>query len=391
MKHVAGNNVSGRGKTLAIVGPLHPYRGGIAHFAEAATLGLAKRDHQVEGITFSRQYPNLLFPGKTQFDADKTAPPFAIRRSIDSVNPISWLQTAAYLARMQPDAVVFNHWMSFFGPAFGTIARRLRRKGVPSIAIVHNALPHERRPGDVALSRYFFKACQGAVVMSEAVARDLELLGMKGTQVRQIAHPIYDIFGDAIPKAEARRQLGVPADAPVLLFFGFIRRYKGLHVLLESMRAVQKQLPDAHLVIAGEFYEDEDETRTFIVENSLQDRVHLHAEYIPNEAISRYFSAADVVVQPYVSATQSGVAQIAFHFDKPLIVTDVGGLAEIVPDGKAGLVVPPEAPAPLAAAIVRFFQEKLAAALVEGVRNEKKKYSWDRLFEALEHLIGGEG
>lgn len=268
------------------------------------------------------------------------------------------------------------------------MARRLRRAGIRSIALVHNALPHERRPGDVTLSRYFFKACSGAIALSEAVAQDLQVLGLSSARVEHIAHPIYDIFGDPLPQAEARRQLGVPVDAPVLLFFGFIRRYKGLHVLLDSMRTVQESLPDAHLLVAGEFYEDEAETRAFIETNGLADRVHLHAEYIPNEAISRYFSAADVVVQPYVSATQSGVAQVAFHFDKPLIVTDVGGLAEIVPDGKAGLIVPPQNPERLAEAIVRFFADDLADSLTNGVREEKKKYSWDRLFEALEKLVG---
>jgi D-inositol-3-phosphate glycosyltransferase len=373
-------------RKITLLGPVYPYRGGIAQFLEIIYRGLAQRGHDVDAVTFSRQYPELLFPGKTQYETEAVAPPFAAPRLLDTVNPLTWMRTARHIARSGPDAVLYKYWMPFFAPAFGTVARRLRWRGIRSIAIVDNALPHERRPGDLALSRYFLSACHGLVVMSDAVQQDLERLGV-AVPVRRVEHPLYEQFGAPMPQEEARRWLGIPAEAPVLLFFGFIRRYKGLQVLLEALPQVLARLPGARLVVAGEFYDDEAPYRDLIRRHALTDRVLLHTDYIPNDAVARYFSAADVVVQPYLSATQSGVAKVAFQFDQPLIVTDVGGLPEVVPDGEAGLVVPPGDPAALADAVVRFFAEGLRPRLVAGVRREKQHYSWDRLYEAIEALI----
>ncbi len=377
---------AGSGRKIVLVGPMHPYRGGIAHFLETMYRGLQARGHAVEAVTFTRQYPERFFPGKTQYETGDVAHPVPARRLIDTINPATWFSAARQVAARQPDAVLFKYWMPFFAPAFGTIARRVRKRGARVIVVVDNAIPHERRPGDLALGRYFFKAVDGCIVMSEAVGRDLRRLGVEAP-VRQVVHPVYDLFGEAPPQAEARAALGLPPAAPVLLFFGFIRRYKGLHVLLEAMPLILDALPEARLLVAGEFYEDEAPYRRLIAQNGLHERVLLHGEYLPNEAVPRYFAAADVVVQPYVSATQSGVAQVAFHFDKPAIVTDVGGLAEVVPHERAGLVVPPEDPAALAAAVVRFFREEMGARLAEGVRREKKKYSWNRLYEAVESFL----
>jgi glycosyltransferase involved in cell wall biosynthesis len=236
------------------------------------------------------------------------------------------------------------------------------------------------------LNRYFFRAVDGCIVLSDAVRGDLQTLGVD-VPVQQVAHPIYDLFGEAPSQEIARQDLALPADAPVLLFFGFVRRYKGLQVLLDAMPRVLERLPDVRLIVAGEFYDDEQPYREQIQRHGLGDAVMLHADYIPQEDVGRYFAAADVVVQPYITATQSGVAQIAFHFDTPIILTDVGGLAEIVPHEKAGLVVPPEDPDALAAAIVRFFEEQMSDHLTAGAREEKKKYSWDRLYEAVEALM----
>ena len=252
--------------------------------------------------------------------------------------------------------------------------------------VVHNALPHERRPGDVLLGRYFLKLADGCLVMSEAVAQDLLQLGVLAP-IRQVVHPVYDRFGPALPRERARRGLGLSLEAPVLLFFGLVRKYKGLHVLLESLPRVIETLPTARLVVAGEFYEEEAAYRALIRQYGIEKHVHFHAEYIPTNDVARYFSAADVVVQPYVTATQSGVAQIAFQFDRPAIITDVGGLAEVVPHEKAGLVVPPEDPVALADAIVRFFTDEMSVSLTEGVRREKEKYSWDHLYKAIEELL----
>ena len=370
---------------VTLLGPAWPYRGGIAHFQAGLARGLLARGHTVGAVTFSRQYPEVLFPGTTQLEDGP--PPNGIpvaSQLIDSLNPISWVRAARHVASGGADVAVFMHWMPFFGPAFGVIARRLRKRGVAVLAVVHNAIPHERRPGDLALTRFALGACDGLVVLSDEVERDVETLGID-VPVRQVAHPVYDGFGDPTPRSEARAALGLPADGPLFLFFGFIRRYKGLHVLLDAWRSVRQRVPDARLVVAGEFYADEAALRA---QAAALDGVRLDADYIPDDRVGLYFSAADAVVQPYVTATQSGVAQIAFHFGRPVITTDVGGLAEVVPDGEAGLVVAPEDPAALADALVRFVEDDLGERLASGVRRERAKYSWDRLCEAVEALAG---
>jgi glycosyltransferase involved in cell wall biosynthesis len=309
-------------------------------------------------------------------------------RLLDSINPISWFRTGFYLRDAAPDAVVFQYWMPFFAPAYGVVARGLRRHyGIPSFAVVHNALPHERHLGDAWLSRFFLRACAGHVVMSDAVADDLRTLRRPDAALQQIEHPVYERFGDPVPRAEARAALDLPPDAPVLLFFGFVRAYKGLHVLLEALPDALDALPALHLVVAGEPYDDPERYRRLIRDNGLADRVHWHDEYVPSERVPTYFSAADLVVQPYVSATQSGVAQIATHFETPMIVTDVGGLAESVPHEEVGFVVPPEAPEALAAAIARFFRDDWQDRLTEGMRARKQRHHPDRLVEAVERLV----
>ncbi|MEM8600316.1 MAG: glycosyltransferase [Bacteroidota bacterium] len=372
---------------IALVGPAPPYRGGIAHFLVSTAKRLRGRGHAVEVVTFTRQYPELLFPGKTQYAESEPANdgPQAMRL-LDSIGPRSWWRTARHLRAWQPDVVVFMQWMPFFAPAFGTVARQVRKDGARVLAVVHNALPHEPRPGDHALMRYLLRAVDGLVVLSDSVRSDLARLGVDETQtpVRQVRHPVYDHFGDPLPQAEARRRLSLPHDAPVLLFFGFVRAYKGLGVLLDAMPKVLERVPEARLVVAGEFYEDEAAYRERAA--VLGDAVRFDADYIPDAEVATYFSAADVVVQPYRSATQSGVAQIAFHFARPVVTTDVGGLAETVPNGEAGLVVPPEAPKALAAALVRFFEDDLGDTLAAGVRRERARYSWDHLLDALEAL-----
>ena len=376
--------------TIAVVGPMHPYRGGIAHFTEMTVTGLADRGHDVRPVSFSRQYPELLFPGETQYETE-SEPPAAVQnapRLLDSINPISWFRTGLYLRDETPDAVVFQYWMPFFAPAYGVIARGLRRHyGLPSFAIVHNALPHERHLGDALLSRFFLRACAGHVVMSDAVADDTRRLAAPTAGIEQIDHPVYERFGDPVPHSEARAALDLPADAPVLLFFGFVREYKGLHVLLEAMPAIAEALPDVHLVIAGEPYDDAARYRDIIDRHGLHDRVQWHDTYIPSEDVPHYFCAADLVVQPYVSATQSGVAQIATHFEVPMVVTDVGGLAEDVPHEEAGFVVPPADPPALADAVRRFFRADWAERLAHGMREQKRRQQPERLFEAIERLL----
>ena len=375
---------------IAIVGPMHPYRGGIAHFTEMTVTGLADRGHDVHPVSFSRQYPELLFPGKTQYEPDSDAPA-AIRgapRLLDSINPLSWFRTGFALRDAAPDAVVFQYWMPFFAPAYGVVARGLRRHyGLPSFAVVHNALPHERHLGDAWLSRFFLSACAGHVVMSDAVADDTRRLAGPDADIEQIEHPVYERFGDPVPPGQARAALDLPEEAPVILFFGFVREYKGLHVLLQALPEVLQAVPDLHLVVAGEPYDDPERYRRLIREHGLEAHVHWHDAYIPSGDVPTYFCAADLVVQPYVSATQSGVAQIATHFERPMVVTDVGGLAESIPHEEAGFVVPPESPSALAASIRRFFRDHWAETLAAGVRERRRAQQPARLFDAIERLL----
>lgn len=375
---------------ITLLGPFWPYRGGIAHFSAAMARALTARGHDVRTATFRRQYPEALFPGKTQLEPGPP-PEYLSRapRTLDTLNPLTWYGTARRIAAEGADVAVLAYWMPFFAPAMGTVARQLRKRGVTVLCVVHNAIPHERRPGDVALGRYALGVCDGLIVMSDQVRREVERLGVEAP-VQQIAHPVYDHFGPAVPREEARQRLALPADAPVFLFFGFVRPYKGLHILLDAFPRVLARVPDARLVVAGEFYSDEAVLRAQAA--ALGDAVRFDADYIPDDRVALYFSAADAIVQPYVTATQSGVAQIAFHYGRPVITTDVGGLAEIVPDGEAGLVVPPEDPEALAAALIRFVKEDLGEGLAEGVRRERQRYSWDRVVEAVEALVAaGDG
>ena len=366
-----------------LVGPAWPWRGGIAHFQLATARALAARGHRVDAVTFRRQYPDRLFPGRSQFDdgpppSDQPIAP----QLLDPISPGSWLRAA----RAIPGQVaVLMVWMPFFAPMLGVIARRLRARGVRVLAVVHNALPHERRPGDRMLTRWMLRACDGIVAMSEQVARDVGALGI-GAPLEVVPHPTYDGFGEPVPRARARAALALPADVPVFLFFGFIRRYKGLDVLLDAWAEVLHHVPDARLVVAGEFYADEEALRRQAA--SLGASVRLDADYIPDERVAAYFGAADAVVQPYRTATQSGVAQIAFHFGRPVVTSDVGGLAEVVPDGVAGRVVPPEDPAALAGALVAFVRGQQGPRLEAGVAVERQRYTWERLAEALERLAG---
>ncbi len=373
-------------RKIALIGPIYPYRGGIAHFSETLYWRLQERLHTVTAITFTRQYPALLFPGKSQNESGPAMRPVPSLRLVDSVNPVTWYRAALQVARWEPDAAVIPYWMPFFAPSLGTIARRLRARGVRILAIVHNAIPHERHMGDKALSRSFLRAAHGCIVMSGEVERDLDMLKVKA-QRKLLNHPVYDKFGPVMDGSQARAALGIPDSAPVLLFFGFIRRYKGLDVLLESMPAIRGVLPDVRLVIAGECYEDEARYRSLIEAKGLSPHVVLHMDYIPGSEVRKYFAAADVVVQPYTAATQSGVAQVAFHFEKPLIITSVGGLSEIVGHEEAGLVVPPGEPRALSDAVIRFFRDGLREQLEEGVRRKKRAHSWDSFCEAVEDMI----
>jgi glycosyltransferase involved in cell wall biosynthesis len=371
---------------IVIVGTAYPLRGGIAHFNTLLYKHLS-RNHHVDIVTFSRQYPSILFPGKTQDEKGGQEGAVPSEQLIDSINPLTWITAAHAIARKKPDLLIFKYWMPFFGPCFGTIARLVRRKtGAKVLFICDNIIPHEKRPGDMAFTRYAFNAVDAFIVQSASVERDLNAF-LPASRYALVAHPVYEIFGNSLPKVEARAKLGI-RDERVILFFGYVRRYKGLHTLLDAMPAILKSLK-VKLLVVGEFYDDEQKYRHQITENNLQNDVVVHSDYVPNEEVSLYFSAADVVVLPYVSATQSGIVQIAYQFDKPVIATDVGGLAEVVLNNRTGFIVKPEAPQEVADAVVRFYEGKREEEFVKNVREEKKKYSWDNLIQAIEKLAQG--
>lgn len=369
---------------IVIVGTASPLRGGIAHYNALLFAALSER-HSVSMVTFRRQYPGILFPGKTQKE-EGGGEEFRIpsRVLVDSVNPFNWAATGRILRAEKPDLLLFKYWLPFFGPCFGTIARIVKRgSGTRVVYICDNVIPHEKRPGDRAFTRYAFQPADGFIVQSAAVERDLLAL-LPHARYELIPHPVYHGFGRAVPQSEARRHLGITA-REVLLFFGYVRKYKGLGVLLEAMARL-KDRTGLHLLVVGEFYEDEAPYREAIRTLGLEQTVTVRSDYIPNDEVKHYFSAADAVVLPYSSATQSGIAQIAFNFDTPVIATAVGGLTEIVRDGDTGLLVPPDDPAALSAAITRFFSAMDRGHLRARVREEKGKYSWENLVAAIERL-----
>lgn len=372
-------------RRIALIGPAAPFRGGIAQFTETIGRELKARRHNVYIATFKRQYPDFLFPGTTQHEPNQSVSGTA-DRLIDSINPITWLQTAKEVARRDPDAVIFQYWTPYFAPSYATIAGRLKSRSIPILSVVHNVVPHERRPGDDRMGRYFLKKCDSFLSLSDAVADDLRALDVEG-DIRTVAHPVYQHFGDPIDRGEARRRIGVSEDAEMLLFFGFIRKYKGLHTLLEAMPRIIARRPRIRLVVAGEFYEDDAPYREAIRALGISEHVDVRPEYVPGGDVKLYFSAANLIVQPYESATQSGVVQTAYNFGRPVVVTDVGGLAEVVPDGKAGYVVSPGEPDALAEAVARYFAEGKEAEFTDGVREARKKYSWDALLDALEEMV----
>jgi D-inositol-3-phosphate glycosyltransferase len=365
---------------IIIVGPAYPLRGGIANFNEALCRALNTAGHTAKIYSFSLQYPGFLFPGKTQFESGPAPSDLEIRTTLNSVNPISWFSTAARIKAEKPDLVILRYWLPFMAPCLGTLARLLR-KSTRVIAITDNVIPHEKRPGDAALTRYFVKSCQGFVTMSRAVLDELSLFSSNPNKVF-LPHPLYDIFGPAKSRTEACKALGLDPSQKYLLFFGFIRRYKGLDLMLEAMADERVIATGTRLIVAGEYYEDSAYYEEIIRRHTLEDRVLLHTEYIPSDRVKDYFCAADLVVQPYRSATQSGVTQIAYHFEVPMLVTNVGGLAEIVPDKKVGYVTDTNA-ASIAAAVSDYFLNDRKEIFTAAVREEKKRFYWSAFVEGL--------
>ncbi len=371
---------------IVIVSTAYPLRGGIAHYVSLLRKHLAER-HEVSVITFKRQYPKFLFPGKSQDERGEVIGEQASPQVIDTLNPFTWFKAGRMAAARKPDLVIFKYWMPFFAPVFGTIARVARKRARCKVLFIcDNVLPHEKTPVDRILTSWALKAGTCFVVQSKSVEKDLLSL-FPSPVYKYVPHPVYEIFGQSVDKVEARSKLGIGNDENVALFFGYVRKYKGLHVLLDAVKRAATEIK-LKVIVAGEFYEDEKPYRDHIEALGIGDLVRVFSDYIPNDQVSLYFSAADVVVLPYIDATQSGITQIAYNFDRPVIATDVGGLAETVIDGKTGLVVRPDSPDELAASIVKFFRERLAESLSKGVAEQKRLYSWDHLVNAIDELAG---
>ncbi|WP_266204488.1 glycosyltransferase [Pontibacter kalidii] len=374
-------------RRVIIVGPAHPLRGGgMATFNERMAYAFQEAGCEVEIVTFRLQYPSFLFPGKSQFTTEPAPDGLRIKVLINSINPVSWWRAGQYIKKQKPDLVVFRYWLPFMGPALGTIARLIRRNKYSRIlAITDNVVPHEKRPGDEPLTRYFLSSCHGFVTLSRAVQQDLERFEPQKPNA-YLPHPLYDNFGEAETKEAACAALGLDPKYNYLLFFGFIRAYKGLDLLLQAMADPQVQeLHNLKLVVAGEFYEEAAPYHQLIEQLQLQDRLILRTDFIPNAEVRHYFCAADLVVQPYRHATQSGVTQVAYHFDKPMVVTRVGGLSELVPHGEVGYVVEPQ-PQAIAAAIHHFYSSGQATILAGNISKYKKRFSWSRFVQAVWEL-----
>lgn len=364
---------------IIVLGTAHPYRGGLAAFNERLAHQFVEEGHEVEMITFTLQYPGFLFPGKTQFTDAPAPKSLSISRKVNSCNPFNWLKVGKTIRKKNPDLVIFAYWMSFFAPCYGTIARQIRKNHhTKCIGLIHNMIPHEPNILDKLFPGYFVGAMDGFTALSDSVVHDIEKFDHKATPKRFSPHPIYDHYGALIPKNEAIQLLQLDPNFKYVLFFGFIRGYKGLDLLLEAFADRRLQDLGVKLVVAGEFYGSPKPYTDQIDSLKIADRVVLKTDYIPDEEVNRYFRACDIVAQPYKSATQSGVTQIAFHFEKPMLVTNVGGLPEIVPNGKIGYVVEPNAQQ-IADALVAYYQEDKEATFIENVKEEKKKYAWDKM------------
>jgi glycosyltransferase involved in cell wall biosynthesis len=368
-------------KKVVIIGPAWPLRGGLATFDQRLAKQFIDEEMDCTIYSFSLQYPSFLFPGTTQYSSDPAPEGITIVTPINSVNPINWVKVGNRLKKMRPDLIVVRYWLPFMGPALGTILRRVKKnRHTKIIAITDNVLPHEKRPGDKLFTKYFLASCDGYITMSEKVLHDLRQF-VFNKPATQVLHPLYDNFGAPVTKEEARKKLGLNPHDRIILFFGFIRKYKGLDILLEAMKILRQKNADIKLLIAGEFYEDEKPYHELIAKNDLSSLLILRTGFIADKDVKYYLCAADAVIQPYRNATQSGVTPLAYHFEKPMVVTNVGSLPALVPDGKVGLVAEPDA-ASIAAAVIRYF-ELGENYFIPHLRSEKEKYSWHQLTEAI--------
>ena len=373
---------------VIIIGPAHPLRGGgITTFNERMARQFQNEGHRTSIYSFSLQYPGFLFPGKSQFTNEPAPADLDIHTKINSVNPLNWLQVGNEIKNLKPDIVIVRYWIPLMGPCLGTILRIIKKnKHTRIICIADNIIPHEKRFGDKPFTRYFIKPVDAFITMSEKVLSDLRLFTTE-KKALLVTHPLYDNFGEKISKETARKELKIKDEELIILFFGFIRKYKGLDILLDAMQIIKNEkVNNKHikLLIAGEFYDDRKLYEEQIERLGIKNNLILHTDFIPDKEVRNYFCAADVVIQPYRNATQSGVIPVAYHYEVPMIVTNVGGLPKMVPHNKVGLVAKPTA-ASLAEKILEYF-EKGEDYFLPHLLEEKKKYSWTKMLKSILEL-----
>ncbi|MDY0216594.1 MAG: glycosyltransferase [Bacteroidales bacterium] len=373
-------------KRILILGSAHPLRGGgIATFNERLAKAFMDKEDEVIIVSFSLQYPKILFPGKSQLTDEKAPENLKIVSWLNSINPFNWINTARKIKKWSPDIMIVRYWIPFMGPCLGTVSRLVRKnKKTKVIAIVDNAIPHEKRPGDTLFTKWFTASVDAFVTMSKQVLKDLDTFNKTKPRVFSL-HPLYDNFGEIISKSEACKKLNLSENQTYLLFFGFIRDYKGLDWLLKAIADEEIKKRSFKLIVAGEYYSNKEIYESLVQELGLSDHLIMNTEFIANEDVKHYFSVADLIVQPYKSATQSGVTQVAYHFEKPILTTNVGGLAEIVLDGKTGIIVEPNVES-IRAGILRFLDNPNIEEYQKEIRKEKQKYSWDVFIENILNL-----
>lgn len=372
--------------TVIIIGPAHPLRGGLASFNERLATEFQHQGYNTAIYTFSLQYPQFLFPGTTQYSSEPAPKHLTIKVCINSVNPFNWLKVGYQLYQLKPTLIVVRYWLPFMGPCLGTILRLAKwNKTTKIVCIADNVIPHEKRFGDTLFTQYFTKVPHAFVTMSEKVMTDLRKFSQKPAFV--VVHPLYDNFGEKLDKTNARVRLGLPVDEAIILFFGFIRGYKGLDLLLKAMKHLNNLSPQPiKLLVAGEFYEDRSVYDAIIAEEQIAESLYLRTDFIPDSEVKYYLSAADFVIQPYKNATQSGVTPLAYHFEVPMLVTNVGGLAAMVPNNQVGQVVEPN-PTSIAEGIVTLYKNGVQHYL-PFLQQEKQKYSWQILQHTITRLVG---
>jgi len=367
---------------IIALGPAYPYRGGIASFNDRLAQQFVNEDHDIEIINFSLQYPGFLFPGKTQYTDGPPPPGIKISSEINSINPFNWIATGLKIRKNRPDILMIRYWIPFMGPCLGTIARLAKSNNhTKVICIFDNVVPHEKRMGDKLLTKYFTGSIDGAIVMAGYVLDDLRKF-RENIPAKLSPHPLYDNYGPLTERNVAVSKLKLDPDYSYLLFFGFIREYKGLDLLIKAYSDKRLRNRKLKLLVAGEFYEDDKPYRDLIRSLDIESEIIFFDHFIKDSEVSLFFGAADLVIQPYKSATQSGVTQIAYYFDKPMLVTDVGGLKEIVPDGRCGYVVKPQ-PEKIAESIIDFYDNNRKSFFTEGVKLEKDRFSWDRMTASI--------